>query len=79
MFLPGKRIAFNCISRDSIKISFEEEIAMRADYINPFVDSAQNVIEGIVPSGMNIKRSALLLKESSQPMASLQQSFLPEL
>ena len=37
---------------------------MRADYINPFVDSAQNVIEGLVPSSINIKRSALLLKES---------------
>ncbi len=34
---------------------------MRADYINPFVDSAENVIESLIPS--NTKRSALTLKD----------------
>lgn len=35
---------------------------MRQEYINPFVDSAQNVLEGILPS--SIRRSSLLLNDS---------------
>lgn len=35
---------------------------MRADYINPFVDSAQNIIEGLIPEGA--QRSPLTLNDS---------------